>query len=143
MSLVNDFKSFVMKGNVVDLAVAVVIGGAFGKIVTALVEGIIMPLVGMAVPGGDWRSITVGPVVKAATASEPAIHAFKLGSVAGSIVDFLCIAAVVFVVFVKGLAAIERKKDAPPAEPTTKECPACLEQVAIKATRCKHCTSQL
>jgi large conductance mechanosensitive channel len=127
MSMAEEFKSFIMKGNVVDLAVAVVIGGAFGKIVTALVEGIIMPLVGMAIPGGDWRAFVMGP--------------FKIGGVAGAIIDFVCIALVVFLVFVKGLSKF--KKAEAPAAPTTKECPKCLEQVAIKATRCKFCTSDV
>jgi large conductance mechanosensitive channel len=130
-SFKEEFKSFVMKGNVVDLAVAVVIGGAFGKIVTALVEGLIMPLVGMAIPGGDWRTIAAGPQ-----------NAFKIGSVAGAIVDFICIAFVVFLVFVKGVARFHKKEEAPAAT-TTKECPRGLEQVPLKATRCKHCTSEL
>ncbi|MBL0210521.1 MAG: large conductance mechanosensitive channel protein MscL [Holophagaceae bacterium] len=124
----SDFKDFIAKGNVLDLAVAVVIGGAFGKIVTALVEGVIMPLVGMAVPGGDWRMIVAGP--------------FKVGSVLGATVDFLCIALVVFLVFVKGLGSL-KKKEAPAAAPETKTCPACLEEIPKAATRCKHCTSQV
>ena len=133
MGFKDEFKAFVMKGNVVDLAVAVVIGGAFGKIVTALVEGLIMPLVGMAIPGGDWRAIAVGPQ-----------NAFKVGSVAGAVVDFLCISFVVFLVFVKGLAKLHKQpEDTPLLAPTTKECPRCLESVPLKATRCRHCTSEL
>lgn len=126
MSMGSDFKDFIAKGNVVDLAVAVVIGGAFGKIVTALVEGVIMPLVGMAVPGGDWRAFMAGP--------------FKVGSVLGAVVDFLCIALVVFVVFVKGMARFKTPAEAP-AAPATKECPQCLEQVPAAAKKCKHCAS--
>ncbi len=133
MGFKDEFKGFVMKGNVVDLAVAVVIGGAFGKIVTALVEGLIMPLVGMAIPGGDWRTIAVGPQ-----------NAFKVGSVAGAVVDFICIAFVVFLVFVKGFSKLNKKpEDTPLLAPTTKDCPRCLEAVPLKATRCKHCTSDL
>ena len=128
MSVKDEFKAFIMKGNVIDLAVAVVIGGAFGKIVTAFVSGIIMPMVSYVMPGGDWQTWTVGK--------------FQIGSVLGATVDFLIIAATVFVVLVKVVGAMT-KKEAPPADPTTKECPACLEQVAIKATRCKHCTSAL
>jgi large conductance mechanosensitive channel len=126
MSMSNDFKDFIAKGNVLDLAVAVVIGGAFGKIVTALVEGIIMPLVGMAVPGGDWRTMMTGP--------------FKTGSVLGAVVDFICIALVVFLVFVKGFGSL-KKKEQPAYQPDTKTCPACQETVLKVATRCKHCTS--
>ncbi|HXC16245.1 MAG TPA: large conductance mechanosensitive channel protein MscL [Holophagaceae bacterium] len=127
MSMKDEFKAFIMKGNVIDLAIAVVIGAAFGKIVSAFVSGIIMPLVSYVMPGGDWQSWALGK--------------FQIGSVLGAAVDFLIIAATVFVVLVKVVGSMT-KKDAP-ADPTTKECPACLEQVAIKATRCKHCTSQL
>jgi large conductance mechanosensitive channel len=128
MSMKDEFQAFIMKGNVIDLAVAVVIGAAFGKIVSAFVSGIIMPLVSYVMPGGDWQTWALGK--------------FQIGSVLGATVDFLIIAATVFVVLVKVVGSMT-KKDAPAADPTTKECPACLEQVAIKATRCKHCTSQL
>jgi large conductance mechanosensitive channel len=126
MSMSSDFKDFIAKGNVIDLAVAVVIGGAFGKIVTALVEGVIMPLVGLAVPGGEWQKFMVGP--------------FKVGGVLGAVVDFLCIALVVFLVFVKGMARF-KKAEAPAAAPATKECPECLEAVPAAAKKCKHCAS--
>ena len=128
MSMKDEFKSFIMKGNVVDLAIAVVIGAAFGKIVTAIVAGIIMPLVSYVMPAGDWQAWAIGR--------------FQIGSVLGASVDFLIIAATVFIVMVKLLGSMTKKKEAP-ADPTTKECPACLEQVAIKATRCKFCTTQL
>lgn len=126
MSMTSDFKDFIAKGNVVDLAVAVVIGGAFGKIVTALVEGVFMPLVGMAIPGGDWRALVAGP--------------FKVGSVIGAVVDFLCIALVVFLVFVKGMARFKKPVE-PALAPPMKECPQCLEQVPAAAKKCKHCAS--
>lgn len=128
MAMKDEFKAFILKGNVVDLAIAVVIGGAFGKIVTAFVNGIIMPLVSYVMPAGDWQAWTLGR--------------FQIGSVLGATVDFLIIAATVFIVLVKVLGSMTRKPAAP-AEPTTKECPACLEQVALKATRCKFCTTQL
>ena len=101
MSMKDEFKAFVMKGNVVDLAIAVVVGGAFGKIITAFVDGIVMPLVTYVLPANiKWEEWILGKFVK-------------------------------------------KEEAAAPAEPTTKECPACLEQVPLKATRCKHCTSQL
>jgi large conductance mechanosensitive channel len=137
----SDFKDFIAKGNVVDLAVAVVIGGAFGKIVTALVEGVIMPLVGMAVPGGDWRALSIGPEVGKAATGE-VLHAFKVGAVLGSVVDFLCIALVVFLVFVKGMAKF-KPAEVPAAAPATKDCPECLEAVPAAAKKCKHCASAL
>ena len=130
MSLKEEFKAFIMKGNVVDLAVAVVIGGAFGKIVTAFVDGIVMPMVTYVLPANiKWEEWVLGK--------------FRIGPVLGATVNFLIIALVVFIVLIKFLGKFMKKEEAPAAPPTTKECPACLEQVPIKATRCKHCTSQL
>jgi len=130
MSLKDEFKSFIMKGNVVDLAVAVVVGGAFGKIVTAFVDGIVMPLVTYVLPANiKWEEWVLGK--------------FRIGAVLGATVNFLIIALVIFLVLIKFLGRFMKKEEASAAEPTTKECPACLEQVPLKATRCKHCTSQL
>ncbi|WLT33273.1 large conductance mechanosensitive channel protein MscL [Geothrix sp. PMB-07] len=130
MSLKDEFKAFIMKGNVIDLAVAVVVGGAFGKIVTAFVEGIVMPLVTIVLPANvKWEEWVLGK--------------FRVGAVLGATVNFLIISLVIFLVLIKLLGKFVKKEEAPAAEPTTKECPACLEQVPLKATRCKHCTSQL
>jgi len=130
MSIKDEFKAFVMKGNVIDLAVAVVIGAAFGKIITAFVDGIVMPLVTYVLPANiKWEEWVLGK--------------FRIGTVLGATVNFLIIALVVFLVLVKFLGKFIKKEEAPAAPPTTKECPACLELVPIKATRCKHCTSQL
>ena len=129
MSMKDEFKAFIMKGNVIDLAVAVVVGGAFGKIVTAFVDGMVMPLVTMVLPANiRWEEWVFGK--------------FRVGAVLGATVNFLIIALVIFLVLIKLLGKF-MKKEAAPVVPTTKECPACLEQVAIKATRCKYCTSQL
>ena len=129
MSLAQEFKAFVAKGNVVDLAVAVVLGGAFGKIVTAFVGGLIMPLVSYVLPKGDWQTFMVGR--------------FQVGTLLGAILDFLLIALVVFLVFVKGLAAMTKKQEEALVAPDTKPCPRCLEAVPKAATRCKFCTSEL
>lgn len=130
MSIKDEFKTFIMKGNVVDLAIAVVIGGAFGKIVSAFVEGLVMPLVGYVLPKGDWQAWALGK--------------FQIGKVLGATVDFLVIALVVFLVLVKGLSVLSRKKEEEtPAAPATKDCPQCLEPVLAAAKRCKHCTSEL
>jgi len=129
MNSAQEFKAFIAKGNVVDLAVAVVIGSAFGKIIAALVEGFIMPLVSYVLPACNWQTFALGK--------------FQVGKLLGAGLDFLLIALVVFFVFVKGLARLVNKKPAPPPEPTTKTCPYCREPVALIATRCKHCTSQL
>jgi large conductance mechanosensitive channel len=129
MSLKDEFKSFIMKGNVVDLAIAVVVGSAFGKIVTAFVDGIVMPMVSHVLPANiKWEEWVLGK--------------FRIGAVLGATVNFLIIALVIFLVLVKFLGRFMKKEEAPAAA-TTKECPACLEQVSLKATRCKHCTSQL
>jgi large conductance mechanosensitive channel len=137
MAMLTDFKKFALKGNVVDLAVGVIIGAAFGKIVTALIENIIMPVVGLAIPGGDWRN--GGFVVRhGATPAQDVI--VKWGAFAGAVIDFLVIAFVLFILVSKVVKAFERKK---PEAPTTKECPQCLEEIAIKAHRCKYCTSQV
>ena len=128
MSLIQEFKAFVSRGNVVDLAVAVVLGGAFGKIVTAFVNGLIMPLVGYVMPGGDWKTFVLGP--------------FQIGQLMAAAVDFFLIALVVFLVFVKGLAVIMRRKAEATAEADTKTCPECLETIPKAATRCKFCTSK-
>ncbi len=134
MSLRDEFKAFILRGNVVDLAIAVVIGAAFGKIVDAFVKGLVMPLVGLVLPTqGAWQTFMVGP--------------FAIGAVLGEIVNFLVIAAVIFLVLVKGLGALSRLKkeeaEAAPAVPSTKTCPECLETVPAAAKRCRHCTSAL
>ncbi|MBK9210292.1 MAG: large-conductance mechanosensitive channel protein MscL [Anaerolineales bacterium] len=131
--MLKEFKEFVMRGNVLDLAVAVIIGGAFGKIVGSLVNDVIMPVIGLIMGGVNFSelSITVGATV------------IKWGAFVQTIIDFLVIA---FVIFLIVKAANKMKKDpapAAPAEPTTKECPYCFSTIAIKATRCPNCTSEL
>jgi large conductance mechanosensitive channel len=129
MSMKDEFKAFIVKGNVIDLAVAVVVGAAFGKIVTAFVDGIVMPMVTYVLPANiRWEEWVLGK--------------FRIGAVLGATVNFLIIALVIFLVLIKFLGKFMKKGEAP-AAPTTKECPACLEQVPLKASRCKHCTSQL
>jgi large conductance mechanosensitive channel len=127
-----EFKAFVMRGNVMDLAVAVIIGGAFGKIVASLVNDIIMPLIGLLLGGVNFSNLSI-------TVGEAAIN---YGLFIQAIVDFLIIALVIFLL-VKGLNSLKKKPEAVAAEPTTKECPYCLSTISIKATRCPHCTSQL
>jgi len=150
---VNEFKEFAMRGNVVDLAVGVIIGGAFGKIVTSLVNDIIMPPIGYILGEVDFRDLQItlgkgtpapeGAVGEAAQAVGPAV--IKYGQFINTILDFIIVAFCIFLL-VKGINALRRKKedpDAAKAEPTEKDCPYCLSKVPVKATRCKHCTSQL
>lgn len=133
MSLGQDFKKFLLRGNVVDLAVAVVIGGAFGKIVSAFVDDLVMPAVSALIPGGSWREFTVTPLN------------FKVGHLLGTLLDFFIVATVIFFVLVKFLGALMKKEEAPPAPapPPTKTCGECLETVPAAAKRCKFCTSLL
>lgn len=142
MAFIDDFKKFAFKGNVVDLAVGVVIGGAFGKIVSAVVADFVMPLVSLILPSGDWRSN--GIVLRAgATPKDDVI--LKYGDLLGAVLDFFVVALALFVIVSKIIKAAEGRlgKSEAPAAPTTKECPACCETVPIKATRCKFCTSEL
>lgn len=125
MSVVKEFKAFVARGNVIDLAVAVVLGAAFSAIVTAIVNGLIMPLVGKALPGGAWQTWAPG--------------GFAIGAVLAAVVNFLVVALVVFLVVVKLMGSL-KKKEAPVAA-TTKACSQCLEQIPLAAVRCRACTS--
>lgn len=129
MSFKDDFKAFITRGNVVDLAVAVVIGGAFGKIVTALVQGIIMPAISLMLPSNEWHEWALGP--------------FQVGALLGSIVDFLLISIAIFLVMVKGLSYINNLRNKPEEAPSTKTCPYCLETIPIGAKKCKFCASGL
>ncbi len=128
--MLKEFKAFAMRGNVLDLAVAVIVGGAFGKIVGSLVNDIIMPLVGLAMGGVNFsgQAFTIGAAV------------IKWGAFIQTVIDFIIIA---FVIFMIVKAANATKKAPPPADPTTKECPHCFSVISIKATRCPHCTSEL
>jgi large conductance mechanosensitive channel len=141
MAFFEDFKKFAFKGNVVDLAVGVVIGGAFGKIVSAMVADLVMPIVALVLPSGDWRKS--GMVLKHA-ANEKDNVVLNYGDFIGSVLDFFVVALVLFIVVSRLIAAAENRfahKDAAP--PAVKECPACCETVPAKATRCKYCTSEL
>lgn len=124
MPVVKEFKAFIARGNVVDLAVAVVLGAAFSAIVKAIVDGLIMPLVGKALPGGDWQ--TWAP------------HGFAVGAVLAAIINFVVVALVVFIVVVKVMGTLFRK---PPPPVTTRDCPQCLEAIPLAARRCRACTS--
>jgi large conductance mechanosensitive channel len=127
MKVFKEFRDFINKGNIVDLAVAVVIGGAFGKIVSALVADMVMPLVNHLMPQGDWRKWEVSP-----------LHV-RLGDFLGTVVDFTILAFIVFIIMVKVLGTVNRKM----AAPETKQCPECLETVPKAAKRCRACTSVL
>jgi large conductance mechanosensitive channel len=141
MAFVDDFKKFAFKGNVIDLAVGVVIGAAFGKIVSALVADLVMPVVSLIMPSGDWR--TSGLVLK--TAADPKDNVvLKYGDFLGAVLDFFVVALALFLIVSRLIKAAEGKLSKPETgPPAVKECPACCETVPFKATRCKFCTSEL
>jgi large conductance mechanosensitive channel len=129
-----EFKAFIMKGNVVDLAVAVVIGAAFSAIVTSIVSGLMTPLVALAGDKDfDQLFFTINKTK------------FLYGPVISAIISFVSIAAVVFFLIVKPMNALQarRNRGEAPADPTTRECPECLSEIPIKASRCAHCTAKV
>lgn len=144
MSLLKEFRDFAMKGNVVDLATGVIIGGAFGKIVTSLVNDVIMPLISLGTGKLDFSNMFISldgskyPTYEAAKAA--GASTLNYGSFITNIIDFLIIAFCIFII-IKQLNRL--KKPAPATEPKTKSCPYCQSAISIKASRCPHCTSQL
>ncbi len=128
-----EFKAFAMRGNVLDMAVGVVVGGAFTAIVTALVEDVINPIIGLFFKA-DFSSVVI----------DLGGSSIKIGEFVNSVINFLIVAFVLFVV-IKAINSLHKKPEAPaaPAAPTTKVCPYCQSEIAIKAVRCPHCTSKL
>jgi large conductance mechanosensitive channel len=142
MGMLKEFRDFAMRGNVVDLAVGVIVGGAFGKIVSSLVNDVIMPPIGMLLGNMDFSKLHVtlqnavyGPdkeIVKQAVT-------LNYGMFINNVIDFTIVAFVIFLV----IKQLNRLKKEPPKEPTEKDCPKCCSHISIKATRCPHCTSEL
>jgi large conductance mechanosensitive channel len=144
-----EFKQFIMRGNVMDLAVGVIIGGAFGKIVSSLVSDIIMPPLGFVLGNMDFGNLYL--VIKGAdkvpagsplTAAQAiaGVVTWNYGLFITNVINFAILALVIFLM-IKGINSLSRKPA--PADPTTKECPHCFTVIPIKATRCPHCTSEL
>lgn len=144
MKIVNEFKEFAVRGNVVDLAVGVIIGGAFGKIVTSFVNDVVMPPIGQLLGNVDFKDLKVHLADAAGKTGEDlaAVPSINYGMFINTMLDFLIVAFCIFLL-VKGINSLRRKKEEPKAAPTEKDCPHCLSKVPIKATRCKHCTSHL
>ena len=145
MGMMSEFKEFAVKGNVVDMAVGIIIGGAFGTIVKSLVEDVIMPPIGLAMGGVDFSALQV--VLKDASTNDAgeavAAVAIKYGVFLNNVLSFLIVAFAVFML-VKSINKLKKKEvAAPPADPTTKECSACFSTIHIKATRCPNCTTEL
>lgn len=143
--MLNDFRAFINRGNVLDLAVAVVIGAAFGRIVTALVEGVMMPPIGLLLGRVDFSSLFVvlddskGVPASLAEAKAEGIPVIAYGQLLNEVVSFLIVAMAVFL-----MVRQARRFEAPPkAPPATKECPFCVSAIPLRATRCPQCTSQV
>jgi large conductance mechanosensitive channel len=132
-----EFKEFAVKGNVVDMAVGVIIGGAFGKIVSSLVSDIIMPPIGLILGNVDFSDLVV--VLKAADGANKAVT-LNYGVFANTVINFFIVAFSIFLA-VKAMNGLRRKNPSPPPAPTEKSCPECLMTVPIAAKRCGHCTS--
>ena len=145
--MLKEFKEFIARGNVIDLAVAVVIGAAFGKIVTSLVEGLVMPPIGLVLGKVDFASLfyvldtSKGVPRSLAEAKTMGVPVVAYGQFINDIINFLIVAFVIFLV-VKAYNRLKSKQAADEA-PTTKDCPYCLSTIPLKATRCKDCTAEL
>lgn len=149
--MLKDFKAFIMRGNVVDMAVGIIIGVAFGAIITSLVKDVIMPPIGLGLGKIDFSNLTVvlkqgatpGPYASLAAAQTAGAVTINYGLFLNTIVSFLVIAAVVFFFIVRPIARMQAPKVAAPAAPTTKDCPYCATAIPVKASRCPNCTSEL
>jgi large conductance mechanosensitive channel len=146
-----DFKEFVMRGNVVDMAIGIVIGAAFGTIVKSFVDDVLMPPIGLLLGNVDFSNLFItlkegvkaaGPYASLAAAKAAGAVTLNWGTFINTIISFIIIAFAVFLV-IKGINRMKRQREAQPAEPTTKECPFCFNTIPIQASRCPHCTSQL
>jgi large conductance mechanosensitive channel len=151
--MLKEFREFAVKGNVVDMAVGIIIGGAFGKIVSSLVNDIIMPPIGLLIGKVDFSNLFIdlsgagyASLTQAKEAGAPTIN---YGLFINNIIDFIVVAFALFLVVrwmnqLREAAVADHKKEAPaPAAPTTRQCPYCLSEISIKAVRCAHCTSDL
>ncbi len=143
--MLKEFKKFALRGNMIDLAVGVIIGGAFNALVTSLVNDIIMPILSLLTGKIDFSNLFIALDGKhydtLAAAQELGVATVNYGTFISGVINFIIMAFVVFLL-VKGMNRLaEHGKK--PAEPTTKKCPYCLSEIDIKATRCPHCTSQM
>ena len=148
--MLKEFKEFILRGNVVDMAVGIIIGAAFGTIIASLVGDIIMPPIGLLLGGVDFANLFIllragspaGPYASLADAQAAGAVTINYGVFINAVIAFLIVAFVIFLL-IRSISQMKREEEAPPAEPTTKECPYCLSTIPIKATRCSHCTSEL
>jgi large conductance mechanosensitive channel len=148
--MLQDFKAFIMRGNVIDMAVGIIIGIAFGLVVNSFVKDIIMPPIGLALGNVDFgnlfvilkEGLTPGPYASLADAQAAGAVTINYGTFINTVVNLVIIAAVVFFLIVRPVARLQARKKVEPA-PTTKECPYCATSIPINASRCPNCTSEL
>ena len=148
--MLKEFKEFAMRGNVVDMAVGIVIGAAFGTIVKSLVADVLMPPIGLLMGGVDFSNLFIivkegsvaGPFETLANAQAAGAVTINYGVFINTIISFLIVAFAIFMV-IKGMNSLKRQEEEAPAEPTEKVCPRCFTSIPIKATRCPHCTSEI
>ncbi len=144
--MLKEFKEFAMRGNVVDMAVGIIIGAAFGTIVKSIVNDIIMPPIGLLLGNVDFSNLfivlkqgaTAGPYANLVAAQEAGAVTMNYGVFINTIISFIIVVFAVFFL-IRSINRMKKKEEAPPPEPTTKECPECLSVIPIKATRCAHC----
>jgi large conductance mechanosensitive channel len=148
--MIKEFKEFIMRGNVMDMAVGIIIGAAFGGIVKSLVDDVIMPPIGLLLGKVDFANLfavlkpggTAGPYASVAAAKAAGAVTLNFGLFINTIINFVIVGFAIFMM-VKGVNQLRRPKSVPAGEPTTKNCPFCVSLIPIKATRCPNCTSEL
>ena len=149
--MLKEFKEFAMRGNVIDMAIGIIIGAAFGKIVNSLVNDILMPPLGLLLGNVDFSNLYIvlkegasaGPYASLAEAQAAGAVTVNYGMFINTITSFIIVAFAMFLL-VRGVNKLQRQLEgAPPAGPTTKKCPYCLSTIPLKATRCPYCTSEL
>ena len=149
--MLQDFKAFILRGNVIDMAVGIIVGVAFGLVVNSLVKDVIMPPIGFALGNVDFSNLYVvlrqgvppEPYTSLAAAQQAGAVTINYGVFINAIINLLIIAAAVFFLIVRPIAKLQARKKAEALAPTTKECPYCFTSIPIKASRCPNCTSAL
>ncbi|HWO56622.1 MAG TPA: large conductance mechanosensitive channel protein MscL [bacterium] len=140
--MLKEFKEFAMRGNVMDMAVGIIIGAAFGKIISSLVADVLMPPIGKLMGGVDFSNLFIslsgGQYASLEAAKAAGAATINYGVFINTVIDFIIVAFAIFLL-VKAMNKAKRKQEAPPPEPTTKACPECLMEIPIRATRCGHC----
>jgi large conductance mechanosensitive channel len=139
MSMIKEFKEFAMRGNVLDMAVGIIIGASFGKIISSLVNDVIMPPIGLLMGKVDFSNLVLTLMAKTAETEAVTI---KYGVFINTVLDFVIVAFAIFLL-IKQVNRFKKKEEPAPPAPSTKDCPKCFSAIHINAARCPHCTSEL